>query len=197
MTNESVAIAGFGEPYRTDRDSRQTGKERGGGVCLYVREKFCDRANVTVKQRICTPELELISVTSTEIPSTRVRVYLRHCRLCRCLRFDLGCMCWESDRRRRPWPSADLSDAPCFIVGDFNHCDLRKALPSFRQFVTCLTRVKNTIDLCYGNIPRAYKSVSLPPVGKSDHNSIHLIPAYRPKIQTDPIVKKSVKVWTP
>ena len=40
-------------------------------------------------------------------------------------------------------------------------------------------------------------SVSLPPVGKSDHNSIHLIPAYRPKIETEPIVKKSVKVWTP
>ena len=32
--------------YRTDRDSRQTGKERGGGVCLYVSEKFCDRANI-------------------------------------------------------------------------------------------------------------------------------------------------------
>ena len=63
MTNESVAIVGFGEPYRTDRDSRQTGKERGGGVCLYVSEKFCDRANVTVNQRMCTPELELISVS--------------------------------------------------------------------------------------------------------------------------------------
>ena len=39
--------------------------------------------------------------------------------------------------------------------------------------------------------------MSLPPVGKSDHNAIHLIPAYRLKIQTDPIVKKNVKVWTP
>ena len=53
VTNESVAIVGFGEPYRTDRDSRQTGKERGGGVCLYVSEKFCDSVNVTVKQRMC------------------------------------------------------------------------------------------------------------------------------------------------
>ena len=63
MTDESVAIDGFGEPYRMDRDSKHTGKERGGGVCLYVSEKFCDRANVTVKQRTCTPELELISVS--------------------------------------------------------------------------------------------------------------------------------------
>ena len=88
------------------------------------------------------------------------------------------------------------ADAPCFVEGDFNHCDLRKALPSFRQFMNCPTREKNTTDLCYGNVPRAYKSVSLQPVGKSDHNAIHLISAYRPKIQTDAIVKKSVKVWT-
>ena len=63
VRDESVAIDGFGEPYRIDRDSKRTGKERGGGVCLYVSEKFCDRASVTAKQRICTPELELISVS--------------------------------------------------------------------------------------------------------------------------------------
>ena len=40
VTNESVAIDGFGELYRMDRDGKQTGKERGGGVCLYVCEKF-------------------------------------------------------------------------------------------------------------------------------------------------------------
>ena len=89
VTDESVATDGFGEPYRMDRDrepyrmdrdrepyrmdrdrepyrmnrdSKQKGQKR-GGVCLYVSEKFCDRANVTVKQRMCTPELELISVS--------------------------------------------------------------------------------------------------------------------------------------
>ena len=63
--------------------------------------------------------------------------------------------------------------------------------------MTCPTRKKNMTDLCYGNVPRAYKSVSLPPAGKSDHNTILHIPAYRPKIQTDRVVKKTVKVWTP
>ena len=60
MTDERVATDGFGKPYRMGRDSKQTGKER-GGVCLYVSEKFCNKANVTVKQRMCTPELDLIS----------------------------------------------------------------------------------------------------------------------------------------
>ena len=197
VTNESVATDGFGEPYRTDRDSRQTGKERGGGVSLYVSEKFCDRANVTVKQRMCTPELELISLSLRPryLPREFGRIFVT----------VVYAAVYDSTSAARAGKAIAAAvrdqlmsaDAPCFIVGDFNHCDLRKALPSFRQFVTCPTREKNTTDLCYGNVPRAYKSVSLPPVGKSDHNAIHLIPAYRPKIQTDPTVKKSVKVWTP
>ena len=152
----------------------------------------------TYKQRMCTPELELISVSLRPryLPREFGRIFVT----------VVYAAVYDSTSAARAGKAIaaavrDLqlisADAPCFIVGDFNHCDLHKALPSFRQFVTCPTRVKNTIDLCYGNIPRAYKSVSLPPVGKSDHNSIHLIPAYRPKIETDPIVKKSVKVWTP
>ena len=52
------------------------------------------------------------------------------------------------------------ADAPCFIVGDFNQCDLRKTLPFFKQYVTCDTRGNKTLDQCYGNIPLAYKSVA-------------------------------------
>ena len=181
-----------------DKESKQTGIERGGGVCLYVSEKFCDRANVTVKQRMCTPELELISVSLRPryLPREFERIFVT-------VVYAAVCDSTSAARAGKAIATAvrDLqlisADAPCFVVGDFNHCDLRKALPSFRQFLTCPTREKNTTDLCYDNVPRAYKSVSLPRVGKSDHNSIHLIPAYRPKIQTDPFVKKSVKVWTP
>ena len=160
-------------------------------------QKFCDRANVTVKQRMCTPELKLISV------SLRPRYFPR--KFGRTFVTVVNAAVFDSTSAARAGKAIaatvrDLqlisADAPCFVVGDFNHCDLRRALPSFRQFVTCPAREKNTIDLCYGKVPRAHKSVSLPEVGKSDQNAIHLIAAYRPKIQTDPIVKKSVKVWT-
>ena len=46
----------------------------------------------------------------------------------------------------------------------------------FKQYVTCATRGDKTLDQCYGNIPRTYKSVALPSVGGSDHNTIQLIP---------------------
>ena len=50
------------------------------------------------------------------------------------------------------------ADAPCVIAGDFNHCDLRKIIPSLKQYVSFPTRKNSTIDICYGNIPHACKS---------------------------------------
>ena len=62
--------------------------------------------------------------------------------------------------------------------------------------MTCDTHENKTLGQCYGNIPGAFKSVALPLVGGSDHNAIQLIPAYQPKIKTQLVVRKSVKVWT-
>ena len=141
-----------------DRDSKQTRKERGGGVCLYVSEKFCDRASVTVKQ------LELsLSLRPRYLPRELGRIFVT----------VVYAPVYDSTSAARAGKTiaaavCDLqlisADAPCFVLGDFNHCDLRKAFPSIRQYVICPTREKNTTDLCYGNAPRAYKSVSLPPV---------------------------------
>ena len=55
---------------------------------------------------------------------------------------------------------------------------------------------KNTLDKCYGNVPSAYKSISLPAIGRSDHDTVYLIPSYQPKIQCEPVVKKTVKCWS-
>ena len=46
-----------------DRDSTKVGKKVGGGVCLYVNERWCDSANVCAKKRVCTEDVELISVS--------------------------------------------------------------------------------------------------------------------------------------
>ena len=80
--------------------------------------------------------------------------------------------------------------APCFVLGGFNHCDLRAVSPSLKQYVTSLTRQDNILDRCYGNIPHAYRSAALPANGTSDHNAVHLLPAYKPRIKTDPVVNK-------
>ena len=59
------------------------------------------------------------------------------------------------------------------------------------------TQKDKTIDLCYGNIPGAFRSFTLPPTGNSDHNTVHLVPACRSRVQTEKVEKKPMRVWSP
>ena len=52
ISDDSVAIDGFGSPLRCDRDCDVTGKKRGGGVCMYIKEAWCPRSKVTVRKHL-------------------------------------------------------------------------------------------------------------------------------------------------
>ena len=45
------------------------------------------------------------------------------------------------------------TDAPKFILGDFNQCKLENCLSTYHHYNTCPTRMNKTIDLCYGWCP--------------------------------------------
>lgn len=47
--------------FRMDRDPDITGKFRGGGVCLLVRDEWC--GSVLVRERLCTSDIELLCVS--------------------------------------------------------------------------------------------------------------------------------------
>ena len=90
-----------------------------------------------------------------------------------------------------------LHSAPNSVVivtGDFNHAELNPALP-FYQHVTQPTRDGATLDLCYTNINKAYKSSLLPPLGLSAHDMVYLLPNYKSKLIKTPVVEKTVRVW--
>ncbi len=84
-------------------------------------------------------------------------------------------------------------DAPIFIMGDFNHCNLNTALPGFQQYVKSNTCKDKLLEKCYGNIENAYSAIIKPPLANSDHNTVHLIPVYKSAIKSSkPISKTSV-----
>jgi hypothetical protein len=70
-------------------------------------------------------------------------------------------------------------EAALIVAGDFNVGKLKSVLPNFYQYVKCATRGKITLDHLYSTHRDTYKALPLPPFGKSDHNSILLIPAYK------------------
>ncbi|KAI4888277.1 hypothetical protein NFI96_000585 [Prochilodus magdalenae] len=88
-------------------------------------------------------------------------------------------------------------DAFIAISGDFNHITLDSVLTAFHQYVDCPTRKNRTIDLLYANVKDAYTATPLPPLGKSDHNLVHLQPQYKPRVRTQPITTRSFRKWSP
>lgn len=87
-------------------------------------------------------------------------------------------------------------DAFIAIFGDFNHITMAETLPTFKQFVDCPTRENKTQDLLYANVKEAYSSTVLPPLGRSDHNLIHLQPLYKPQVQRLPVTTGTVRRWS-
>ena len=110
-----------------DRNSTKVGKKVGGGVCLYVNEKWCDSVNVCVKKRVCTEYVELISVSLRPhyLPREFRRIFVT---AVFAPVFDQAYAARAGKTIAATVRELQLlwADAPCFIVGDFNYCDLRK-----------------------------------------------------------------------
>lgn len=59
--DEELIISGFSSPLRLDRSPEITGKNRGGGMCLFVNKRYCN--TVVVREKLSTPDIELLSVS--------------------------------------------------------------------------------------------------------------------------------------
>lgn len=87
-------------------------------------------------------------------------------------------------------------DAPMSMLGDFNHVSLKKTLPNMYQYVTCSTTRDKTLDLCYGSVKDAYKSLPLPAMGCVVNNCVYLLPIYKTVLKREMITLKEIKTWT-
>lgn len=81
------------------------------------------------------------------------------------------------------------------ISGEFNHVTMETALPSSSQYVSCPTREVKTLDLLDANVKDVYSSSPLPPLGRSDHNLVHLNPCYVPLVKSQPATTRTVRRW--
>uniref|UniRef100_A0A4W5PN64 Endonuclease/exonuclease/phosphatase domain-containing protein n=1 Tax=Hucho hucho TaxID=62062 RepID=A0A4W5PN64_9TELE len=87
-------------------------------------------------------------------------------------------------------------EAAFIVAGDFNKANLKTRLPKCYQHIECATRAHKILDHCYFNVCDAYKAILRPPFGKSDHDSILLLPAYRQKLKQETPVLRSVQRWS-
>lgn len=188
-----LEIDGFGEPYRLDRDPTVTGKSLGGGLCLYVNKNWCNQ--VVVRDTLCTPDIELLSVSlrphylPREFPQLFVTLIYIHPKANVDMATRTIVKTVQKLQKLAP-------DAPNFVMGDFNHCKMGKSLCSFYQYVTCLTRNMKCLDLCYGSVKGAYKSLCRAPLGMSDHNVVYLVPSYKSVLKKTKPERCLVPEWS-
>lgn len=177
--------------HRQDR-SRDTGKRRGGGLCVYVNENWCEQSRVIDSHCssdleslsvLCRPfylprELTVVTVTAVYIPPDAN------------VKSSLARLYQTISKLQKSYP-----DGVHVIAGDFNQACLQSVLPKFTQYVNCATRGNNTLDHVYCNLKHAYRAVPLPHLGLSDHLSLLLLPVYIPlRRATKPCIK-TITTW--
>jgi len=59
--SDSLHIDGFGFPARLDQNIEVTGRQHGGGVCLYINTCWCK--TVVVREKLCNPDIKLLAVS--------------------------------------------------------------------------------------------------------------------------------------
>ena len=124
---------------RSDR-SETLGKDRGGGICVFINEKWCRQ--YTLRKTVCNPDVELmcLSLRPMYLPREFGNIILAASAAAHITD------CVHQQLMRTP---------PIFILGDFNHCKLELSLPGFSQYVKCGTRQDRILDKCYCNVRNA------------------------------------------
>ncbi len=194
VPDSAIELTGF-SVHRSDRTKELTGKSKGGGVCFYINNSWCDERNIHPIKSFCSPDLEFhmllcrpfwlpreftaIIITAVYIPP--------QANTDQALRELYG----NISEQETAHP-----DAAFIITGDFNKANFRTIAPKYFQHITINTRGDRVLDHCYSPFRDAYKSLPRPPFGKSDHSSVLLLPAYRQTLKREAPALRTVQCWS-
>ena len=179
---------------RADRTA-DSGKGKGGGLAVFVNERWCKPTHCTVKAQLCSKDIKLLAVS--------MRPYY----LPREFSHAIVIVAYAPPSAKADTASDALlsvtsklqtqhPQALFLISRDFNHASPPSVLPTYTQYVTCPTRDNKTLDLVYANTKEAYSASPLPPLGRADHNIVHLQPVYKPTVHRQPEEVVHLKRWS-
>ncbi|KAI4889154.1 hypothetical protein NFI96_009762 [Prochilodus magdalenae] len=176
--------------HRGDRTAA-SGKNKGGGVCVFVNNRWC--SDIKTVEKHCSTDLELLMVKCRPfyLPREFSAVFILAVYIPPRANSAtaLGLLHDAISKQETAHP-----DAVFIVAGDFNHCNLRTVLPKYHQHVSFPTRENNILDQVYSNVRGGYKAAARPHFGRSDHISVFLYPAYRQLLkQAPPATLKTTK----
>ena len=188
--DSAYSIDGF-SLVRGDR-TEESGKSAGGGVCVYINNRWCK--NYAILEQCCHPDIEYLCITCRpfylprEFPKIFVTaVYIPPSADIK----DAETMLYDVISKIE----SDNPDAVNIITGDFNSCMFDKSIPNYVQYIHFPTRSDKVLDPFFCNVKHAYVAKKLSPLGISDHNMCHLIPIYRQRLKTSKPTEKLIYTW--
>nr|XP_043882686.1 uncharacterized protein LOC122769872 [Solea senegalensis] len=178
---------------RADRSHALTGKPRGGGLCMYTNNSWCN--NATLVSSHCSADIEFMMVRCRPFYLPReftvvivVAVYIPPRANTKHALTSLHSAISDMQSKH--------PEGVFIAAGDFNQANVNTVLPKFHQHVDFATRGENTLDLeVYTNIEKAFRATPRPFLGSSDHLSVMLLPAYQPLVTREKPAVKKVRVW--
>lgn len=177
---------------RADRTADDSGKTRGGGLCIYVNKAWC--TDNAIIESHCSANLEHLMVKCR--PFYLPREFTSAVVTAAYIPPDANAKLAMKELQAAISKQQTTHPEAAFIIaGDFNHSNLKTVLPKFHQHVSCPTRGDKTLDHVYTNMAEAYKAIPLPHLGQSDHLSLFLLPKYTPLIKRVKPSVRTVKVW--
>eukprot|EP00061_Rhincodon_typus_P015431 g43098.t1 len=172
--------------------SASLGKARGGGICFLINTSWC--SNVATPASCCSFDLEYLTVrchpyyllyefTSAILTAvyTPPHVEVKN----------------APDEVYNATNSLETEypEALFIIAGDFNKANLKNVLPKCHQHVSIPPEVQTSMPLLYNHegclplLPHLH-------FGKSDHNTVSLLSAYKQKLKHEDPVQKAVQCWS-
>ncbi|XP_076033704.1 uncharacterized protein LOC143020810 [Oratosquilla oratoria] len=163
----TVSIDGF-HLVRSDR--KDINKQRGGGVAVYVNEKW--RNQSTIKEKFCNDYIEYLVISHRPfyLPGEFNSVY-----------FTIVYIPPSNDYSEATEKLSNCNnkiDNECpegikIVLGDFHGCVFHHTIPNYIQFVKCSTRENSTPDLMFCNVKNGYRVIKKPALGNSDYNMLY------------------------
>ena len=188
ITKSRTELDGYSQ-YRNDRLPDKSGKSCGGGILVYIDNKWS--TNNQIIHNHTDEHLEIMTVKSRPhwLPREFTSVISVSCyapftgksRLKANATSTSKIISMHVKQMERKYP-----DACVLVMGDFNQLPLK--LDGYYQVVKSHTRNNKILDKCYTKVKNGYTQCrQLAKLGGSDHFVMQLIPSYIPLSKNKPV----------
>jgi len=194
IQKSAIELTGF-SVHHSDRTKELTGKSRGGGICFYINNLWCDERNLHSIQSFRSPDLEfhMLLFRPFWLPREFTAIIITAVYIPPQANTDQALKELYGNQSEQ---ETVLPDSAFVFTGDFNKANFRTIAPKYFQHITINTRGDRVLDHCYSPFRDAYKSLPRPSFGKSDHSSILLLPAYRQKLKREAPTPRTIQCWS-